>query len=164
MSWPQRLLVTSVGYVVAVVTLVWLAQRHTGWVLVVASLLLAAAALLVHFWLNHPDPPPFAWHLNVAEATMLVGVAFLGTWKATNLEGLGFIGLVTLFLGLGELMAALRSSPTPSANRLVAGLTIVGACAGSCSSPACCSSRPAPSGRWWHVWAPSWSHRSGWAC
>ena len=129
LTWPQRLAGGVVPYVITMVTMVALAQLHSGFWLAVAALLLAAGVLWFHLFLNRPSPPPFAWHLVVAETSMLVGGAGLMVWaRAGHPDGLGFVALVTLFVGVGELMAVLRQPHVASPARLIAAVSLLFVC------------------------------------
>jgi hypothetical protein len=130
LSWRKRLAIGVLPYVAVLALMVYLAQRHRGAVLIGAALALMLAVLGMHFLVNHPAPPPFASHLVVAETMMLLGGAGLAVWARTgHPDGIGFAALVTLLIGLGELMSALRDPHEPRALRRHAGIAIIAVCA-----------------------------------
>ena len=130
LSWPSRLAAAVVPYAASLVGMVLLAQRHSAWLLLLAAILMTGAVLWLQRAVEHPAPPPFAWHVVLAETAMLLGGAGLVIWaRAGHPDGVGFIAVVTLFVGVGEIMAALRQPHEGRHARLVAGLSIAWGCA-----------------------------------
>ena len=127
-SWRRRLLIFAIAYVIAVGVLTASAAGHNWPVLVGGAAVLAAAGVALQIGLSREPPPPLPWRTTIAQATMLLGIALVVAWQVTRLDGLGFAGAVTVFFGLGQLMAALRQQRDQEDRRLVAAAVIVGMC------------------------------------